>query len=73
MCFYMGISIKGTVSICPRFFVAEVIHEIGFVGLVNIVFQDKVGYFFQELDYCPGELDLHGFFHGFFLSQSIGL
>ena len=30
-------------STCPRVFAVEVFHEIGFVGVVNIVFQDKVG------------------------------
>jgi len=59
------------VSICPRFFGVEVFHEIGFVDVVNIVFQDEVGYFFEELDYSPGELDLHGFFHGFLLSKGM--
>ena len=58
-------------SICPRFFGVEVFHEIWIEGVVNIVFQDKVGYFFEELDYSPGKLDLHLFFHGFFLSKGM--
>ena len=56
-------------SLSPCLIRCEVFYEIILGWVIYIVFQDKVGSCFEELDNFPGKLGLHWFFHSYLLSR----